>query len=318
MTLTVSAPCRIDFAGGTLDLWPLSSFLSKVVTLNHAISRRATVWLSTFDGDPERSLVKSRDQGLELLVSQAPPKVDEGPLALIALALRALPPPQPLRLEIESTVPKGSGLGASSTLLVATLSALAAVRGDKLADSALVALARDLEARLIGVPTGTQDYWSALRGGVNALDFAPGQSIGEARPDFRIGPALGQHFSRRLMIFFTGEAHFSAAPNWSMLKAYIEDEAGVRAAFDEVLAATHDALGAITRDEPEALEAAVRREWAARQRLSPAVCPPRIQAILSRITEGRRHRAQALRRRRRRLTPRLRPRSVARCRRKSR
>ncbi len=38
-----------------------------------------------------------------------------------------------------------------------------------MSESELVALVRDLEARILGVPTGEQDHWAAVRGGVLAL-----------------------------------------------------------------------------------------------------------------------------------------------------
>ncbi len=36
-----TAPCRVDLAGGTLDIWPLYLFHPGAVTVNVAIDRRA-------------------------------------------------------------------------------------------------------------------------------------------------------------------------------------------------------------------------------------------------------------------------------------
>lgn len=277
--LRASAPCRIDFAGGTLDLWPLSAFLGGVQTVNHAITLRTQVEFRAINGP--RSVVVSKDLGLRLEVEAQPPAFDEGPLKLVALALRAVPPPQAYELTLHSPVPKGSGLGASSTLLITILNGLVTLRGEAWSKEQYVALARDIEAQLIGVPTGTQDYWAALRGGLSVLDFPMGFPVGRAN-DAALGPKLKDWLGQHLLVLFSGEAHFSAAPNWSMMKAYIENQrdGAVRAAFQEVLAATRDAVVAITEDSPEALVAAIQREWQARVKLSDAVCPARLKAIM--------------------------------------
>src|SRR2546427_3075507 len=55
MRIAASAPTRIDFAGGTIDIWPLYLFHDGAATLNAAISLRAQVTVEA------RS-----DEGLEL------------------------------------------------------------------------------------------------------------------------------------------------------------------------------------------------------------------------------------------------------------
>jgi D-glycero-alpha-D-manno-heptose-7-phosphate kinase len=284
-TIRVSAPCRIDFAGGTLDLWPLCALLGDVYTVNHAVTLRAQVTVEPLNKD--RSEVHSEDLDLKLVVDDLDPGVDEGPLKLIALALRALPPPSPVKVSIKSVVPKGSGLGASSTIMIATLNALGRYRGKELSQAEYVALARDLEARLIGVPTGTQDYWAALRGGLLTIHYFAGQNLGEPLK-LVVGQNLKKHLSERLMVFFSGEQHFSAAPNWSMLKGYVENEGdgAVRQGFAQVAEAARDAVKAFKDDDVDALEAAISKEWAARKTLSEAVCPPRIGEIMGRLVEA--------------------------------
>lgn len=282
-TIHVSAPCRIDFAGGTLDLWPLCALLGDVYTVNHAITRRAEVTIET--AETELSEVVSQDLGLRLLVTKEEPDVDEGPLELIALALRSIEPPHPVKVTIHSPVPKGSGLGASSTIMIATLNGLAAYRGKEVKAEEFVALARDLEAKLIGVPTGTQDYWAALKGGLLAIHYYAGQNIGAPMEKLEVGPKLKAYLADSLIVFFSGEQHFSAAPNWSMLKAYIENEndGRVRKAFASVAKSARDAVDAFKNDDIQALEAAISEEWEARKTLSDAVCPVRIGEIMDRL-----------------------------------
>ena len=37
-SLTAHAPCRVDLAGGTVDIWPLYLFHPGAVTVNFAVS----------------------------------------------------------------------------------------------------------------------------------------------------------------------------------------------------------------------------------------------------------------------------------------
>ena len=42
MTITAKAPCRVDLAGGTLDIWPLYLHHQNAVTVNFAVDRYTT------------------------------------------------------------------------------------------------------------------------------------------------------------------------------------------------------------------------------------------------------------------------------------
>jgi D-glycero-alpha-D-manno-heptose-7-phosphate kinase len=47
MRITSKAPCRVDLAGGTLDIWPLYLFHANAVTVNFAIDRFTTCVVET-------------------------------------------------------------------------------------------------------------------------------------------------------------------------------------------------------------------------------------------------------------------------------
>ena len=58
-TISSKAPCRVDLAGGTLDIWPLYLFHAHPVTLNFAVDRYASCELRE---RPDRRIVlRSRD-----------------------------------------------------------------------------------------------------------------------------------------------------------------------------------------------------------------------------------------------------------------
>ena len=61
MRIIAEAPCRVDLAGGTLDIWPLYLFHPGAVTVNFAINRFTRCAIETLDS-PE---IRLRSSDLE-------------------------------------------------------------------------------------------------------------------------------------------------------------------------------------------------------------------------------------------------------------
>ncbi|HEX6987835.1 MAG TPA: GHMP kinase, partial [Bacillota bacterium] len=152
MRVLATAPNRIDLAGGTLDLYPLYLLLDGGLTINAAVSIASRV--EAWSRDDGRIVIRSQDTGTALEAEGYDDLPLEGPLALAARAARYWRPPGGCELLTANQAPRGSGLGASSALLVALCAALAALCGEPPARDRLVRVAADLEAQVIGVPTG--------------------------------------------------------------------------------------------------------------------------------------------------------------------
>jgi D-glycero-alpha-D-manno-heptose-7-phosphate kinase len=76
-----------------------------------------------------------------------------------------------LAITITNPVRPNSGLGTSSTMIVATLKALDVVLGTKKQDMDLIALALQIERIEMGVKGGFQDFFPAIFGGLNLINF---------------------------------------------------------------------------------------------------------------------------------------------------
>ena len=63
MTVFAKAPCRVDIAGGTIDIWPLYLFHTGAVTVNFAVDRYASCRLAT--RKDRKIILRSRDLGGE-------------------------------------------------------------------------------------------------------------------------------------------------------------------------------------------------------------------------------------------------------------
>jgi D-glycero-alpha-D-manno-heptose-7-phosphate kinase len=250
-------PVRIDFAGGTLDLWPIYAMLDDCCTINAAVDLFIDLDLRR---GGEAGEIRSEDLELAFPADPWPWRAPEG-LGWVWRVLNAAAR-RPAALSLRSPVPKGSGLGASSCLGVGVLgAALGLEAGEALA--AHIPLLRDLEARELQTPTGWQDYYPAALGGCLALHWDGPMPRWE-----RLQPH--PELLKDLVVFYTGQPHHSGLTNWQTYTRFIEGDFHTRSALAEIRAVAKEMALAISRDAL-AVGELLEREGRARVRMSPAV-----------------------------------------------
>lgn len=270
--ICVTARCRVDLAGGTLDIWPIGLLHPGAQTVNVAVELPVRVEL-----EPRAEGYLVRQDGERHSAARAADLARDPGCALIGLALEALDAPC-CEIVLESGSPRGAGLGASSALAVALLAALEIARDGRprAATEELAALARDLEARLMGLPTGRQDHFPALLGGALALEHRPG---GERVR--RLDVDLEQ-LGRRLLVAYTGQSHFSAANNWQVIRRRLDGDPDVVARLDAVRDAASALPAALEGGDWERAGALMSDDWRARRGLAPEIPTPEIERLLER------------------------------------
>ncbi len=269
--IEVTAPARVDLAGGTLDLWPLNVLHPGSVTVNLAVDLRARCRVRP---GSRGFRVTVPDLGYERAVETPRDFLADPRAALAGAALEALGVTQPREIELSSDVPYSSGLGGSSALTVAMVSALSASADRSIDDSARVELVRDIETRVLGKPAGIQDYYPPIFGGLHSLELLPGR-VAPRRRDVDTAAWL-----RHLTLFDTGAAHSSGMNNWEIFRARMEGDQAVAARLDDVRDAAREMAEAAARSDFGAMGRALGNEWAARRRLAPVVSSPAIERVV--------------------------------------
>lgn len=269
MTVRARAWCRVDLAGGTLDIWPLGVLHPGARTVNVAVDLPVTVEVESaaagYRVEQEGAIVEA-GTAAELA---ALPATD-----LVGEILGHLEAP-PLRLRIASESPRGGGLGASSALAVGLIAAVETLVGRELsAPRRAAALARDLEARLMGLPTGRQDHFPALLGGALEIRHEPGGEV-VRRLDIDL-----EELGRSLIVAFTGRSHFSAAGNWQVVRRRLDGEAGVRSLFDGLCTVAATLVAALEAGDLAEVGRQMGRDWSLRRRLAAEVSTPEIESLL--------------------------------------
>jgi D-glycero-alpha-D-manno-heptose-7-phosphate kinase len=272
---SVTAPNRVDLAGGTLDIYPLYLLLPGACTVNVAVGVSSRVELR-----PLRSgaALVSRD----LRVRQEAPHTaafdPSGPLGLFALALRAFPAASGVEATLANDAPLGSGLGASSALLVAFLLALRRLRGEPSPWESTANAASEIEAAHLRTLAGRQDHVASLLGGLLALTFPPGRIEAERFP---AGGKGARALAARGFLAHTGKAHHSGQVNWRMVRGAVGGDRRVLSRFETIAAAARDARDALREGDADGLARAVAAEWSVRRTLARGVSPPRVERLLA-------------------------------------
>jgi len=269
------APARIDLAGGTLDIWPLYLLLGYGLTVNVAVTLYSEAWLSPEGGKGYRLV--SEDTGLEERADSLEELDVNGPLGLVARAVRHFAPDPGLTVVTRNRAPKGSGLGASSSLLVAVLAGLEKLAGQAPSTSELVNLAADLEVQTINAPTGKQDYYAAVSGGASAIWFEAGRNRVEELP---LGERFADALREVLILSFTGQSRMSARTNWEMVKACVEGRGDARDRLQRIRRTALELREAWLAEDVGALGLLLAREWEDRRGLAGGVSTPAVERAM--------------------------------------
>ena len=285
MHVAATASCRIDLAGSTLDIWPLYLFHENAVTVNFAVdvltrceiqqhSRPEIVLHSEDTGRSDRfASLEDLRQAKHFEHSLAVHLIrhfmsDEGS------------PDHGFTLTTHSASPAGAGISGSSALMIATSSALATYTGHALDREQIRVIAQNVEAQLIRVPTGCQDYYPALYGGVSAIHLQPDGIHREALP---VAP---EEIERRFVIAYTGAPRQSGINNWEVFKAHIGGDQHVHSNFDRIAAIANGMRRALIATDWNSVTTLLREEWSLRKTNAPGITTP----VIERLMEATRNR----------------------------
>src|SRR3989442_15710640 len=131
MIIESKAPTRVDFAGGTLDIWPLYLFHPGAVTVNAAISLYASCIIETHPFGDNRIKLVSRDIKREESFASFAGLVQAKRyrLPLLAEITKFFRPQGGFTLTTDSEAPAGAGIGRSDARAGAICAALERLTG---------------------------------------------------------------------------------------------------------------------------------------------------------------------------------------------
>ncbi len=159
--------CASDFCGGGTDVPPYPEKFGGCV-LSCTIDKYAYVSVRPYVNS--KIHVISEDQGLDIYFEPNGGDRLEGRLDLAQAIFRRFSSVG-LECHIAADAPPGSGLGSSSSMIVALIEALCREQGVTLSKYQKAELAFQIERGDLGIVGGMQDQYAASFGGFNFIEF---------------------------------------------------------------------------------------------------------------------------------------------------
>lgn len=210
MIIRSKAPLRIGLAGGGTDVSPYSDLYGGAV-LNASINIYAHASLETWDKD--EIIIRMEDKETEHRFPVSDELEPDGNLNLVKGVYNRIMKefrlkPVPFKLSASVDAPPGSGLGSSSTLVVAVLGVFAEWFRLPLGEYDLAWLACDIERNDLGMAGGKQDQYAATFGGVNFMEFYKNDKV-IVNP-LRVKEQILNELSNNLVLYYTETSRLSS------------------------------------------------------------------------------------------------------------
>lgn len=260
-------------------MWPLFNFVGGATTINLAID----IWTSAeinIRAD-KKILINSPDlnkkwqfEDFSSFFESRDPSVGLYRTIFFQFKQALIKLSHGLEITTTSQSPIGGGLGGSSSLTISILKALYQLLNRPLPNvHKLVHQAHNIEAELLRTPTGTQDYYPAVTGGLSFIDY---QSSGIVQTQHSIE---NTPFDEYFLLVYTGRSHHSGLNNFEVLKAAVDGDKKVLNALKQIKLVSEELKIVIQNQNWNVIPELFRREFAARVQLTPAFTSPEIEKL---------------------------------------
>jgi D-glycero-alpha-D-manno-heptose-7-phosphate kinase len=267
------APLRLSFCGGGTDVSPypeehgglvLSATINQYAYASLSPRRDSRVALASLDYD--MSVKYDHPRGLAF----------DGQLDLLKAAIRALEVRRGLDLWVHSDAPPGSGLGSSSTMMVALIGVLSAWLGRPLAKEEIAELAFRVERVDLGLAGGRQDQYSASFGGFNFIEFHRDSNV--VNP-LRVSPDVIRELEYRLLLCYLGQTRQSARIIERQTENYRAGKKGTVAALHDLKRRTVEMKKALLLGDVDAMGELLHQAWTSKKKLESGISNSRVDRL---------------------------------------
>nr|BCX00142.1 MAG: GHMP kinase [Bacteroidota bacterium] len=277
LIIRARAPLRISFGGGGTDVSPYADERGGLV-LNATINRYA--YVTIVPNNTGRITLRSLDY--EQTVSY---RVDEGPppvhyeMDLARGVIQRLGIDQ-LRLSFDlythTDCPPGSGLGASSTMVVALIGAFDAWLQLGLDRYEIAQLAYEIERLDLGIKGGKQDQYAAAFGGFNFMEFYGDLVL--VNP-LRLPPEWISELEYSLVLAYTGRSRYSAQIIESQIENYRQGREESVEAMDRTKQFAVELKRALLTGNFREFGLLLHEAWMEKKRISDKISNPFIDQL---------------------------------------
>jgi len=270
MIVRSKAPLRLGLAGGGTDVSPYSELHGGLV-LNATIDLHANCTIAV-GGEAIRFV--AADLGQETSY----PVLDQIPLDGVLDLHKGVYnrvvkdfgiKPGPFLMTTYSDAPPGSGLGSSSTMVVAILKAFVEWQGLPLGEYEIAHLAYEIERIDLGLSGGKQDQYAAAFGGFNFIEFNTDGSV-IVNP-LRVKRWVVDELEASMVLYFTGASRESATIIEEQKRNAHAGNSEAVDAMHELKAACGQMKAAVLRGEVGTFAHLLGTSWTSKKRMAQSI-----------------------------------------------
>ncbi|MBO4263205.1 MAG: dehydrogenase [Bacteroidales bacterium] len=277
MIIRSKAPLRLGFAGGGSDVSPYSDLYGGIV-LNATINLYA--YCTIEETDDGQVSIDCYDDNFRAVCPLARELPLDGRASLLkgvynrlvrdgAIPLRAC------RITTYNDAPAGSGLGTSSTMVVAILKAFAEWHNLPLGDYEIARLAYEIERKDLGLSGGKQDQYAAAFGGFNYMEFQQDDRV-IVNP-LKVKRWITDELEASLVLYFTGRSRSSAAIIDEQKRNTASGNARSLEAMHRIRQSAVDMKLALLKGDMEAFARILGQAWEDKKKMAGSISNPIIE-----------------------------------------
>lgn len=275
MIIRSKAPLRISFAGGGTDVSPYVEERGGVV-LSTTIDKYAYGSLRL--RNDKNITVQSLDYDIMAKYHVDDDLLYDGELDLVKAVIKNMCNGNGRGLDffMHSDAPPGSGLGSSSTVVVALIGLIQRWQRLPLTSYDIAELAYHIERIDLGIKGGMQDQYAAVFGGFNFIEFTKNAVI--VNP-LRIEADTLNELNYSLILCYTGRTRLSGNIINTQVNNYVRGEADVLEAMDELKAITIDMKSALLQGRVADFGALLNDAWINKKKMAKQITSSSIDVL---------------------------------------
>jgi len=275
------APLRLGLAGGGTDVSPYCDDFGGAV-LNATIGMYAHCTIEPLDDNKVYFIASDRNESFE---EKALTQFDyDGFLDLHKGAYNRIVrefnqnKSLPCRITTYSDALAGSGLGSSSTMVVAILTAFVEWLSLPLGEYEIAHMAYEIEREEIGLSGGRQDQYAATFGGFNFMEFNTGGHV-IVNP-LRVKNWIINELNSSMVLYFTGVSRTSASIIDQQIKQFKTRGTESLEASHKIKHDAYDMKEALLKGNIPKFADILNRSWQEKQKLAHNISNPEIDGLM--------------------------------------
>lgn len=280
MIIRSKAPLRLGLAGGGTDVSPYSDEYGGYV-LSATIDMYA--YCTIVETDDNKISFHAADLNEQFECDSTDSLVLDGCLdlhkAIYNRIVKQYNHNQPLSFKMTtySDAPAGSGLGSSSTMVVAILKAFVEWLNLPLGEYDIAHLAYEIERIDVGLSGGKQDQYAATFGGFNFIEFYAGDRV-IVNP-LRVKNWIINELESSMLLYYTGVSRESAKIIDEQTKNAKEKNQKSLEAMHELKADALVMKEAILKGDIRTFAEYLEKSWTAKKRMASSITNSNIDRI---------------------------------------